>query len=106
MSAFYMTRPLWGKTRAEWAMWLADEVIERFPAATGGRQRRGWAAAILWAVAIAEMDSSEELWEQVRVEITCLTGVSRTTAHKRWLSLKEAGLQRPKNDPYSWRGQL
>ena len=50
-NVFSLARPLWGRARAEWTMWLAEDLVADLPDADGV-DRRQWAAAILWAAAL------------------------------------------------------
>jgi hypothetical protein len=103
-NAFSLARPMWGKARAEWTIWLAGDVLQQFPGAGVGKAKRGWVAGILWAAAVdAEMDRSLALWEHVLNDITSMTGASRATAKRRWRDLQQFGLTRPTNAPSWWR---
>jgi uncharacterized protein YidB (DUF937 family) len=103
-NAFSLARPMWGKARAEWTIWLAGDVLQQFPGAGVGKAKRGWVAGILWAAAVdAEMDRSLALWEHVLNDITSMTGASRATAKRRWRDLQQSGLTRPTNAPSWWR---
>jgi len=101
-NVFSLTRPLWGKPYAEWAMCLARDLIAERVAADGA-ERREWAAAILWAVALdAGMDRDADLWRRVLVDITTSTGVAEECARERFDQLRDLGLARPRNPPLYW----
>ncbi|MCW2530274.1 MAG: hypothetical protein JWM76_5134 [Pseudonocardiales bacterium] len=94
-------RPLWGKAVSEWTMFLAEDVVARFPDADFGEAARGWAAGLLWVTALdIGLQRTPELWNEVLDDITSLTGTSRELAHERWLLLVQAGLTRPTNPPW------
>lgn len=103
-NVFDIARPLWGKARAEWTMWLATDLIAEIPDADG-EARREWVAAILWAAAIdAGMGRDRELWAHILDDIQTATGVAAECAQLRFDQLRDLVLDRPRNEPPYWRG--
>lgn len=102
-NVFSIARPLWGKPRAEWTTWLAEDLVSEVPTADGA-DRREWTAAILWAAALdVGMDRDERLWAHVVDDITVATGVCADCAQERFDQLRGLGLARPRHEPSWWR---
>ena len=102
-NVFSIARPLWGKARAEWTMWLADDLVAELPDADRA-DRREWAAAILWAAALdTGMDHDQRLWAHIVEDITTATAVLAECAQGQFDQLRELGLARPRHAPPWWR---
>ena len=102
-NVFSIARPLWGKARAEWTMWLADDLVVELPAA-GREDRREWTAAILWAAALdTGMDRDQRLWAHIVEDIATATGVLAERAQGQFDQLRKLGLARPRHEPSWWR---
>jgi hypothetical protein len=88
-----MACALWGTAWAEQADRLTSAVLRNFPQAADARQARGWAAAILWIIALdADPDDAPLLCTQHVNEIRAMAGISDRTTRRRFDQLADAGL--------------
>jgi hypothetical protein len=99
-NVYSLARSVFGKTMAEWALLLAEDVVKAMPDATTGRDAPEWAAAILRCAAVKlEMFEDPAMWEHIQGDIYDMTNVPPDTARERRKHLRRRGLTVPRDEP-------